>query len=215
VFGHINFHGGQVKFENETEPISLWPFKSIGDLVDLPDVNEETRNYFKNLTVGQFLCLANTAKNFEAYGISGGNQQTWYNILTCWISHYSETSFNVAALRATHKRRLQHFLELQKRYNSRGAAIVKDILVDYLDSAVSLPKQSASKPQVTGSLPKQSTSKPQVTGELATLVPESTLTPVTPAWPVLYSETDSRRVQKKVQRKESKNLYLLFAMAVQ
>jgi site-specific DNA-cytosine methylase len=48
----------------------------FGKISLIEAISDEAQQYFLHLTTGQFLCLAETAKNFEAYNYEVRNEET-------------------------------------------------------------------------------------------------------------------------------------------
>jgi len=144
LYTHIEFIHGEVHFNSCSEPIPFWPLQSTEELINLKEVKDHVYTYFSGLTTGQFLCIVKTAQNFEAYGLCVNGKSTWYNILTEWMSHFNKTDVDCKALRALYNRRLARFKEIQKRCNVRGNLQMKSTMIEFLNSAVCLPKRKMS-----------------------------------------------------------------------
>jgi len=69
------------------------------------------------------------------------NKSAWYEIMTKWISHFTDTEVNCKALRALFNRRLARFQEIKKRCNVRGNLKMKETMIEFLNSSVALPRQ--------------------------------------------------------------------------
>jgi len=150
LYTHIEFIHGEVHFNSCSEPIPFWPLQSTEELINLKEVKDHVYTYFSGLTTGQFLCIVKTAQNFEAYGLCVNGKSTWYNILTEWMSHFNKTDVDCKALRALYNRRLARFKEIQKRCNVRGNLQMKSTMIEFLNSAVCLPKRKMSTSAANG-----------------------------------------------------------------
>ena len=112
-------------------------------------ISDEAQQYFLHLTTGQFLCLAETAKNFEAYNYEVRNEETesclssWQNILKGWLQTFTKTKSEIAvkAIWALYNRRSKRFKELKKSYNARGDIRVKETFFALLNEPFDLPKK--------------------------------------------------------------------------
>jgi hypothetical protein len=132
IYAHIVFINGEVSFQDHNDPI-CWPFTSLNELIDLKEVTDDVSSYFSNLTNGKFLCIVKTAQNFEVYGLYvDHNKSAWYEIMTKWISHFTDTDVNCKALRALFNRRLTRFQEIKKRYNVQGNLKIKETMIRLL-----------------------------------------------------------------------------------
>lgn len=111
--------------------------------------SDEAQQYFLHLTTGQFLCLAETAKNFEAYNYEVRNEETesclssWQDILKGWLQTFTKTKSEIAvkAIWALYNRRSKRFKELKKSYNARGDIRVKETFFALLNESFDLPKK--------------------------------------------------------------------------
>ena len=79
----------------------------------------------------------------EVYGLyADHNKSAWYEIMTKWISHFTDTEVNCKALRALFNRfRLTRFQEIKKRCNVQGNLKMKETMIEFLNSSVALPRQ--------------------------------------------------------------------------
>ncbi|KAL3860428.1 hypothetical protein ACJMK2_010552 [Sinanodonta woodiana] len=146
LYAQLVFLEGDIRFEDSSHPIPNWPFHSLESLLKLDDpVSSRTMEYFRNLTTGQFLCIVNTAKSFEAYSLTVKTESTcgsqWYEIMTIWLCHFTNSLIECNALRALYNRRHKRFTEIQKRFHVRGDIRVKDTMVLFLNSKIVLPKK--------------------------------------------------------------------------
>ncbi|XP_021350399.1 reticulocyte-binding protein 2-like [Mizuhopecten yessoensis] len=190
-FGNLILTPGDVRIDNSEHPMPSWPFLLIEEVINLTDtvqVGSSANQFFLELNVGQFLCLAQTATNFEIYGLTVLSNHTWHDILTCWMSHFSGKLYKVNALRALHNRRLKRFKELQKRYNVRGDEKVKTVLLEYLASPI-FPKQKHGVTPVTSESSESCTSVSDHVPLSQTQIMENKSVPCTP---VFKNRTPSR-----------------------
>jgi myosin heavy subunit len=112
-------------------------------------ISDEAQQYCLHLTTGQFLCLAETAKNFEAYNYEVRNEETesclssWQNILKRWLQTFTKakSEIEVKAIWGLYNRRSKGFKELRKSYNARGDVRVKETLLAFLNEPFDLPKK--------------------------------------------------------------------------
>ena len=142
IYAHIVFINGEVSFQDHNDPIPCWPFTSLNELIDLKEVTDDVSSYFSNLTNGKFLCIVKTAQNFEVYGLYvDHNKSARYEIMTKWISNFTDTDVNCKALRALFNRRLTRFQEIKKRCNVQGNLKMKETMNEFLNSSVALPRQ--------------------------------------------------------------------------
>lgn len=139
-----------VYIEHFDYPLPNWPFISVDSLLSLcTTISDEAQQYFLHLTTGQFLCLAETAKNFEAYNYEVRNEETesclssWQNILKRWLQTFTKakSEIEVKAIWGLYNRRSKGFKELRKSYNARGDVRVKETLLAFLNEPFDLPKK--------------------------------------------------------------------------
>ena len=102
VYSHLVFDDKHVQLDHFDYPLPNWPFISVDSLLNLcTPISDEAQQYFLRLTTGQFLCLAETAKNFEAYNYEVRNEETesclssWQNILKGWLQKFTKTKAEI------------------------------------------------------------------------------------------------------------------------